>query len=360
MFLGGQALTAIIFIMMQNWLLGIIVVVAAGRADGDHPAPAPAGAGARPGAPDLGAPARRPDRRDRRRRPRDPCPRRGQLRARRHLRAAGPHLQDPLRPLPEEVRRQVLEQLPVAGDAVRDLPGRRLLRDHRRDGRRRRGRRAARLQGPAVADQGADRLGPAAPGRADQVRAGDRPVPARRHDAARAAGDSRRPAAAARQGTGAGRRHGFRGRPREAARQRDAHAADQGQAGGDRRRQFGQGRAGPGAGAADPADRRIGQARRQGLLPGAGIRAGRAHRLRRPGHLPVPALGARQPAVRPQDPADHAGHLRRRDAGGPRDVLEGIASAPAIRRSIPMPTGSTTSWPAPPARPTCCRAWSTR
>jgi putative ABC transport system ATP-binding protein len=28
----------------------------------------------------------------------------------------------------------------------------------------------ARLQGPAVADQGADRLGPAAPGRADQVR----------------------------------------------------------------------------------------------------------------------------------------------------------------------------------------------
>ena len=25
-----------------------------------------------------------------------------------------------------------------------------------------------------------------------------------------------------------------------------------------------------------------------------------------------------------------------------------------------MPTGSTTSWPAPPARPTCCRAWSTR
>src|SRR5260370_40122849 len=27
MFLGGQALTAIIFILMQNWLLGIIVVV---------------------------------------------------------------------------------------------------------------------------------------------------------------------------------------------------------------------------------------------------------------------------------------------------------------------------------------------
>ena len=35
-------------------------------------------------------------------------------------------------------------------------------------------------------------------------------------------------------------------------------------------------------------------------------------------------------------------------------------SAPAIRRSIPMPTGSTTSWPAPPVRPICCRAWSLR
>ena len=77
-----------------------------------------------------------------------------------------------------------------------------------------------------VADQGADRLGPAAPGRADQVRAGDRPVPARGHDAAGAAGDPRRPAAAARRRAGAGRRDGLRGRPGEAARRRVAHPAD--------------------------------------------------------------------------------------------------------------------------------------
>ena len=53
MFLGGQALTAIIFIMMQNWLLAIIVHRAAGGADGDHPAAAQAGAGAGPPAADC-------------------------------------------------------------------------------------------------------------------------------------------------------------------------------------------------------------------------------------------------------------------------------------------------------------------
>ena len=64
MFLGGQALTAIIFIVLQNWLLGIIVVALLARADGDHPAAAQTGAGARPAAPAHGAPARRPHRRD--------------------------------------------------------------------------------------------------------------------------------------------------------------------------------------------------------------------------------------------------------------------------------------------------------
>ena len=183
MFLGGQALTAILFIMLQNWLLGIIVVVLLGVQMAIVP---------------------------RLRRPVLILGRQRQITARQlagriaetadgvheiHIHGAanyeradiaerlGKHLQDPLRPLSEEVRRQVLEQHPVAGDAVRDLPGGRLLRHHRPDGCRRRGRRAAGLQGPALADQGAARLGPAAPGRADQVRAGDRPVPARGHDA---------------------------------------------------------------------------------------------------------------------------------------------------------------------------------
>ena len=185
MFLGGQALTAIIFIMMQNWLLGIIVIVLLAVQMAIIPRLRKPvlvlGRQRQISARQLaGRIAETADGVQR-----DPRPRRGQLRARRHRRAARQDLQDPLRPLPEEVRRQVLEQPPVAGDAVRHLPGRRLLRHHRPDGRRRRGRRAARLQGPALADQGADRLGPAAPGRADQVRAGDRPVPARGHDAAR-------------------------------------------------------------------------------------------------------------------------------------------------------------------------------
>ena len=70
---------------------------------------------------------------------------------------------------------------------------------------------------------------------------------------------------------------------------------------------LGQGCAGPGAGAPGAADRRLDQDRRRGLFPAARIRAGRAHRLCRPGDLPVPAVGARQPAVRPEAPADRAG-----------------------------------------------------
>ena len=331
MFLGGQALTAILFIMLQNWLLGHHRRRPAGRADGDRPAAAPAGADTRPPAPDHGTPARRPHRRDRRRRARDPYPWRRQLRARRHLRAPGPHLQDPLRPLPEEVRRQVLEQHPVAGDAIRHLPGGRLLRHHRPDGCRRRGRRAAGLQGPAVADQGAARLGSAAPGRADQVRAGDRPVPARGHDARATAGNPRRPAAAARPRAGAGLRHRLRGRPRQAARQRVDGAADLQQARGDRRLELGQGRPGPGAGAAHLAERRLDQARRQRFLPVARIRAGRTHLVCRAGDLSLPAVGARQPAVRPENPADRAGQVRRQGHGGTRAVPQG---GRALRQSV--------------------------
>ena len=60
--------------------------------------------------------------------------------------------------------------------------------------------------------------------------------------------------------------------------------------------------------------------------------------------------------IRPVAPAtyDDATQADARGCSGRRP------SAPAIRRSIPTPTGSTTSWPAPPARPTCCRAWSRR
>ena len=57
-------------------------------------------------------------------------------------------------------------------------------------------------------------------------------------------------------------------------------------------------------------------------------------------------------------PAGRAGDLRRCHARRCARRSGRKPSAPAIRRSIPTPTGSTTSWPAPPARPTCCRAWS--
>ena len=58
--------------------------------------------------------------------------------------------------------------------------------------------------------------------------------------------------------------------------------------------------------------------------------------------------------IRPVAPA----HLRRCDPRWCARRSGRKPSAPAIRRSIPMPTGSTTSWRAPPARPICCRAWS--
>ena len=55
-----------------------------------------------------------------------------------------------------------------------------------------------------------------------------------------------------------------------------------------------------------PPTRRLDQARWPGFLPAARIRAGRAHRLYRPGDLSLPAVGARQPAVRPEAPAGRA------------------------------------------------------
>ena len=150
----------------------------------------------------------------------------------------------------------------------------------------------------------------------------------------------------------------LRGRPGEAARQRLAHPADQQSRGGDRRLGLGQGRAGPGAGAARPcrpAARSSIDGKDFFQLPEYVI--GARHGLCRPGHLPVPAVGARQSAVRPEASAGRAGDLRRGDAGRSARRSGRSPSAPAIRRSIPTPTGSTTSWPAPPARPTCCPAW---
>ena len=99
-FLGGQALTAIIFIMMQNFLLvGVVVLVLLGVQMVIIP---------RLRKPVLvlgrqrqltarllaGRIAETVDGYQR-----DPRPRHLQLRARRHLRAARPHLQDPLRAL---------------------------------------------------------------------------------------------------------------------------------------------------------------------------------------------------------------------------------------------------------------------
>ena len=117
---------------------------------------------------------------------------------------------------------------------------------------------------------------------------------------------------------------------------------------------------GPGAGAAHLAERRLDQARRQRFLPAARIRAGLTHLVCRAGDLSLPAVGARQPAVRPE-----ASGRSRRPSTTTRPWRNASCSArrpsaPAIRRSIPTPTGSTTSSPAPPARPICCRAWSKR
>ena len=194
-------------------------------------AQAPAGAGTR--APTDRARARRAHRRDRRRRGRDPRQRHLELRARRDLGAPRAHLPHPLRVLPAQVPDQVPQQLPLAGDAVPVLHRGRLPGDHRPPRHRRAGRGDRGLQGPAQPGEGADRLGPAAPRRRDQVPAGGRAVHRRRGGAGRDAGARRRAAAAARgQAEGveppAGRRIGHqagrgrlvRGRARPAHRHR--------------------------------------------------------------------------------------------------------------------------------------------
>jgi hypothetical protein len=99
-------------------------------------------------------------------------------------------------------------------------------------------------------------------------------------------------------------------------------------------------------------ERRLDQARRQRFLPAARVRAGRAHLVCRAGHLSLPAVGTRQPAVRPEDTAHRSAKYDDKTQAE-RELFWKEPSAPAIRRSIPTPTGSTMSWPAPPARPTC-------
>ena len=173
LFLGGQALTAMFFILYQHWALGLIALAVVGVQALPDPAAAQAPAGARARAPAHRARARRAHRRDRRRRGRDPRQRHLELRARRDLGAPRPHLPHPLRVLPAQVPDQVPEQFPVAGDAVPVLHGGRLPRDHGQPRHRRAGRGDRRLQGPAQPGEGADRLGPAAPRRRGEVRAGD-------------------------------------------------------------------------------------------------------------------------------------------------------------------------------------------
>ena len=88
----------------------------------------------------------------------------------------GAHLLHPLRHLSVEVPGQIHQQPARPGDAVHLLSGRRLPRDHRPPRHRPARRRHRRLQGAALAAQGPDRLGSAAPRRAGQVHAGRRAV----------------------------------------------------------------------------------------------------------------------------------------------------------------------------------------
>ena len=180
-FLGGQALTALYFIFLQDWRLGIVSVVVLDGADHRDPAAAPAHPGAGPAAPDHRAPAGRAHRGECRRHGRDPFQRHLELRARRHRQPAGSHLPDPLRAVSAQVLRQIPEQPAVADHAVPVLPDRRLPDADRPFRRRLADRGDRRLQGSAEPDQGTDRLGPAAPAGADQLRPGDRAVHARRH-----------------------------------------------------------------------------------------------------------------------------------------------------------------------------------
>ncbi len=146
-----------------------------------------------------------------------------------------------------------------------------------------------------------------------------------------------------------------RGRPREAARQRLAHVADRQPRRGDRRLGLRARSAGLRAGAPNAAGQRLDPHRRPGFLPDSGIRHRRAYW----------PMSARTPTssrcrcattccsakLRPVSPAvyDKATKAIRETFWKERSE-----AMPAIRPSIPMPTGSITSWPAPRARPTCC------
>ena len=325
MFLGGQALTAIIFIMMQNWLLGIIVVVLLAVQMAIIP---------------------------RLRRPVLMLGRQRQITARQlagriaetadgvheiHIHGAANYeradISERLGRI-FKIRFDLYQKKFVAkfwnnilsqATPFADLPGRRLLRHHRPDGRRRRGRRAAGLQGPALADQGADRLGPAAPGRADQVRAGDRPVPARGHDAARSC--RRSPTARRRRSAASWRWPAVTVSEDGRVKQLDSVslvAADLQQARGDRRLELGQGRAGPGAGAARPcraAARSSSTATTSSSCPSTCW--ARAPRMSAQETYLFPLSVRDNLLFGLKHPAGRAGQVRRRGQGGARAVLEG-------------------------------------
>ena len=314
MFLGGQALTAIIFIMLQNWLLGDHRRRPAGGADGDHPAAAPAGAGAR----HASARSRRASSPAASPRPPTACTRSTSM--------APPTTSAPTSPSGSgrifKIRFELYQKKFVAkfwnnilsqatpfaiylvggyfaitGQmdvgavvgvllAYKDLPSPiKELIDWDQQ------RQDVQIKYEQVIDQ----FQPEGMMPRELQAIPDGPPP---------------PLG---QRAGAGRRHGLRGRPRQAARQRVA------------------GRCRPTRklaviGGSSSGKDVLGQVlarltlpsggsikhRRQGFLPAARVRAGRAHRLCRPGDLPVPAVGARQPAVRPEAPAGRAGQVRRR------------------------------------------------
>jgi putative ABC transport system ATP-binding protein len=90
----------------------------------------------------------------------------------------------------------------------------------------------------------------------------------------------------------------------------------------------------------------------------ARIRAGRAHGLYRAGDLSLSALSVRDNLL---FGLKHRPSRARRiydEATSPpsaRLFWREAERGPATPCSIPTPTGSTTSWPARPGRPTCCR-----
>ncbi len=183
----------------------------AGRGDPQAPAP-PARAG--PPAPAGIARAGRRGGRDRRRRRRHPHQRRLRLRPRRPRVPPRQDLRHPLRALPAQVLRQVPEQPAGAGHALPVLHGGRLPRHHgHAEHRPARGRHLG-LQGPALAGEGPDRLGPAAARRRGEIRADHRAVlgrPPRRAAAAarpRRAGAPHRGRGGAVQRVGGGRQRG--------------------------------------------------------------------------------------------------------------------------------------------------------